>query len=63
MRKLLDEVQDGSLAERWIKENEDGQPWFKGQRRLEQDLTIESVGAELRQMMPFLDPVTVKPGE
>jgi len=24
---------------------------------------IERVGAELRKMMPFLNPVTVKPGE
>jgi len=63
MRKLLDEVQDGSFAERWIEENQNGQPWFKQQRRLEQDLTIESVGADLRKMMPFLDPVTVKPGD
>jgi len=63
MRKLLDEVQDGSFAERWIEENKNGQPWFKEQRRLEQDLTIERVGADLRQMMPFLDPVKVKPGD
>ncbi len=63
MQKLLDEVQDGSFAERWIEENKNGQPWFKEQRRLEQDLTIERVGADLRQMMPFLDPVKVKPGD
>jgi ketol-acid reductoisomerase len=36
---------------------------FNKQRREEQDHLIEKVGADLRQMMPFLDPVTVKPGE
>ena len=32
-------------------------------RACEQDHLIERVGAELRKMMPFLDPVTVRPGE
>lgn len=29
----------------------------------DEDLRRALVGAELRQMMPFLDPVTVRPGE
>ena len=47
----------------WIKENEEGRPWFNEKRRLEQDHMIERVGAELRNLMPFVNPVTVKPGE
>ena len=63
MQQLLDEIQDGSYAGRWIAENEAGRPWFKEQRRKEHGQLIEEVGARLRQMMPFLDPVTVQPGD
>ena len=63
MSKMLKEIQDGTFAHNWIAENEAGRPWFNQQRRLGQDHLIEKVGAELRQMMPFVDPVTIKPGE
>lgn len=63
MSKLLKEIQDGTYAENWIKENKAGRPWFNKQRKLGQDHLIEKVGAELRAMMPFVDPVTIKPGE
>jgi ketol-acid reductoisomerase len=63
MRKILDDIQDGSYAQRWIEENEKGRTWFNEARRKEQDQLIEKVGADLRKMMPFIDPVTVKPGE
>jgi ketol-acid reductoisomerase len=61
MKQMLSEIQDGTYANKWIKENEEGRPWFNEQRRQEQDQTIERVGAELRAMMPFLNPVTIKP--
>jgi ketol-acid reductoisomerase len=63
MKRMLAEIQDGTFANRWIDENKQGQVWFKEQRRGEQDILIERVGARLRKMMPFLNPVTVKPGE
>ena len=63
MSKLLTEIQDGSFAESWIRENKEGRPWFNKQRKLGQEHLIEKVGAELREMMPFVDPVTIKPGE
>jgi ketol-acid reductoisomerase len=63
MAQILKEIQDGTYANSWIQENENGRPWFNNKRRDEQDHMIEKVGAELRQMMPFLDPVTIKPGE
>jgi ketol-acid reductoisomerase len=63
MTAMLKEIQDGTFAKQWIKENEDGRPWFNEQRRAEQEQLIEQVGAKLRRMMPFLDPVTIKPGE
>ena len=61
MRQLLVEVQDGSFAERWIRENEQGQPNFRPQRQKERSLLIESVGRELRSRMSFLDPVEILP--
>ncbi len=63
MSQILKEIQDGSYAQGWIDENKAGRPWFNEKRRLEQDHLIERVGAELRNLMPFIDPVTVKPGE
>jgi ketol-acid reductoisomerase len=63
MSQILKEIQDGTYAENWINENKNGRPWFNEQRRLGQDHLIEKVGAELREMMPFVDPVTIKPGE
>ena len=63
MKKMLEEIQDGTFAKNWIAENEKGRPWFNEQRRNEQEQLLETTGAKLRQMMPFLDPVTIKQGE
>ena len=60
MRQILREVQDGTFARKWIKENETGREWFEATREKEQQQKIEKVGEELRAMMTFLDPVTVK---
>jgi ketol-acid reductoisomerase len=61
MRKMLAEVQDGTYAKGWIAENEKGRPWFNATRAAEQTQQLEEVGAKLRAMMPFLNPVTVRP--
>jgi len=61
MKKLLAEIQDGSFAKKWIKENEDGRPTFNARRKAEQTQLLEEVGGKLRAMMPFLNPVTHKP--
>ncbi len=63
MSQILKEIQDGTYAQGWIDENKAGRPWFNEKRRSEQDHMIERVGAELRDLMPFIDPVTVKPGD
>jgi len=62
MRQMLAEIKDGTYARAWIAENEAGRPWFNKVRAREQEHLIEQVGARLRAMMPFLDPVTIKPG-
>ncbi len=63
MKKMLSEIQDGTYAKKWIAENEKGRPWFNETRKREQEHPIEKVGAELRGMMPFLNPVIVRPDE
>jgi ketol-acid reductoisomerase len=61
MRKMLEEIQNGTYARTWIAENEQGRPHFNEIRAREQTQQIEQVGARLRSMMPFLNPVTVRP--
>ncbi|GAB4579778.1 MAG: ketol-acid reductoisomerase [Anaerolineales bacterium] len=63
MSQILKEIQDGTYAKAWIEENKNGRPWFNEERKRQQNHPIEKVGAELRAMMPFLNPVTIKPGE
>jgi ketol-acid reductoisomerase len=63
MRQILAEIQDGTFAKRWIEENKNGRPEFNAKRRAEQEHTIEKVGAKLRSMMPFVDPVEIKAGD
>ncbi|MBZ5568920.1 MAG: ketol-acid reductoisomerase [Acidobacteriia bacterium] len=60
MRRILAEIQDGTYANKWIAENQAGRPWFNATRRREQDQLIEQVGAKLRSLMPFLDPIDVR---
>lgn len=63
MSQILKDIQDGTYAKAWIEENKNGRPWFNEERKRQQNHPIEKVGAELRAMMPFLNPVTIKPGE
>lgn len=60
MSGVLTDIQDGTFAQRWIKENEEGLPNFRARRKQEHDLLIEKVGADLRKMMPFLDAKEIK---
>ena len=60
MQKILADVRSGAYARGWIEEDRAGRPNFMARRREEQDHQIETVGAELRKMMPFLDAVTLK---
>jgi ketol-acid reductoisomerase len=57
MRELLKEIQSGEFARKWIAENESGCANFKAMRERDRNHPIEVVGAKLRNMMPFLDPV------
>ncbi len=63
MKQILSEIQDGTFARQWIAENAAGRPRFNARRRAEQEQQLEQVGSQLRAMMPFVDPVTIKPGD
>jgi ketol-acid reductoisomerase len=63
MKRLLSEIQSGAFARRWIQENETGRVGFEAERARQRAHPIEQVGAALRKMMPFLDPVTVDPND
>lgn len=55
MQEVLDDIQDGTFANRWIDENEAGKPEYK--RLMNADLAhpIETVGADLRSRMDWLE--------
>jgi ketol-acid reductoisomerase len=55
MKKILDEIQDGTFASNWITENKSGgRANFLAMRRKESEHQVERVGAELRKMMSWL---------
>jgi ketol-acid reductoisomerase len=54
MRDLLNNIQNGTWARNWILENQAGRPSFYAMRRKHANHQIETVGKQLRAMMPFL---------
>jgi ketol-acid reductoisomerase len=60
MKRMLEEVQDGTYAREWIAENQAGRPFFNTKRQQEQEHLIEQVGRKLRAMMPWMDPKDIR---
>ncbi len=56
MRKVLDEIQDGTFAREWTAEYAAGLPKYKAWKQADLDHQIEQVGARLRARMPWLNP-------
>ena len=56
---ILFEIQEGEYARKWVGEHEAGRPWFNAQRKAERSQLLEKVGADLRDMMPFVNPARV----
>jgi ketol-acid reductoisomerase len=54
MKKILAEIQSGQFAKEWIGENKAGRAKFLAMRASQEKQLIETVGADLRSMMPFL---------
>ncbi len=55
MKNILKEIQSGSFADEWIKENEAGRPLYNKITEEEKHHSIEKVGKELRGMMPWME--------
>jgi ketol-acid reductoisomerase len=55
MKKILKEIQNGSFAKKWIRENEKGRPEFNKIKEEQKNHLIEKVGSELRKMMKWID--------
>lgn len=50
MKKVLEEIQDGTFASNWIAENNNGRAHFNAKRALEASHQLEEVGKEIRNM-------------
>jgi ketol-acid reductoisomerase len=58
MEQVLSEIQDGTFARSWIAEADAGFPEYRRLRDEARSSQLESVGRELRQMMPWLESET-----
>lgn len=54
MKKVLSEIQQGKFAKDWILENQAGRPMYTALVKKDKQHLIETVGAELRNMMSWL---------
>ncbi|MEV0648467.1 ketol-acid reductoisomerase [Phytomonospora sp. NPDC050363] len=54
MRRALGEIQDGSFAKEWVAEDQSGRENFAKLREEQKNHRIEEVGAQLRDMMPWV---------
>jgi ketol-acid reductoisomerase len=63
MQQVLEDIRSGAFARDWVAEHAHGSPRFHARREAERAQPLEEVGAKLRALMPFLDAVTVTPGD
>ena len=49
MKKVLEEIQDGTFASKWIAENKNGRAHFNATRQLKAEHQLEQVGADIRK--------------
>ena len=54
MKDVLTDIQNGKFAKEWLLENQTNRPQFNAINRSENNHQIEKVGAELRELMPFI---------
>ncbi len=54
MKRVLEDIQNGTFARNWMLENKVGQAGFKTMRRRNAEHDIEKVGEKLRAMMPWI---------
>ena len=56
MKQALEDIQSGKFAREWMAEARGGARTLLARRAAERDHEVERVGAELRNLMPFLTP-------
>jgi ketol-acid reductoisomerase len=54
MKRILKEIQEGQFAKEFILEHKAGAPTLKAMRRIGAEHSVETVGAKLRDMMPWI---------
>lgn len=54
MKKILEDIQNGSFAKEWIDENQAGRPIYNEIKKREAEHPIEKVGKKLRKMMTWI---------
>jgi ketol-acid reductoisomerase len=54
MKRILEEVQNGSFAKEWMLENQANRPVFNALTRRGEEHPIEEVGRRLRALMPWM---------
>ncbi len=54
MKRMLEEIQNGSFAREWMLENQVNRPVFNALTRRGEEHPIEEVGRNLRAMMPWI---------
>ena len=55
MKKVLEEIQSGAFAKEWMAQSREGAPFRKQKREEASKHQLESIGKDLREMMPFLN--------
>jgi ketol-acid reductoisomerase len=55
MKQVLEEIQRGEFAKKWILENQAGRPSYNAIKQKEAEHPIEQVGAQLREMMSWIN--------
>src|SRR3954463_5922589 len=61
MKAILGEIRDGTFAKEWVAESRGGRQRFNALREQGRAHQIETVGAELRAMMPFISAGKTRP--
>ena len=51
MKKVLTEIQNGTFARNWILENQANRPFFNATKKIQSEIQLEKVGADLRSKM------------
>ena len=60
MKKVLEEIQSGAFAKEWMSQAREGAPFLNQKREEASKHQLESIGKDLREMMPVLNAKDIK---